>query len=363
MDSNGQPLNRTCQKVLTFALFQLGLSAVLFTYIRISGKPDPGSPVSVMLYQPKQLEMSLPVDKRSSNLTILLWTWPFGTPFAIERCSQALGIPNCDITANRSWYQKADAVIVHHQDVCGSPERLPQEPRPPFQRWIWFNMESPSATPNLSFMDKRFNLTMTYRRDSDIFSPYGMMEVLPHPQNITIPPKSKLVAWVVSNWDSGSQRVKYYEELRKYLQVDVYGKYHLPLLDNKLLSTLSQYKFYLSFENAIHKDYITEKVWRNAFNSWAVPVVLGPPRKNYENYMPPDSFIHVNDFPSAQELAKFLLELDRNTTRYQSYFHWRSWLKLIGQFTWPQHFCKACWELQKKPLRYQTLPALSKWFK
>ncbi|XP_042322920.1 LOW QUALITY PROTEIN: 3-galactosyl-N-acetylglucosaminide 4-alpha-L-fucosyltransferase FUT3-like [Sceloporus undulatus] len=364
MDSKGQqPLNLTCRKVVTLALFQLGLSAIFFTCVRMSGKPDPGTPVPGTLHPPKQPVNSLPIERRSSNLTILLWTWPFGIPFAIERCSQVLGIPDCYITANRSWYRKADAVIVHHRDVSSSPKRLPQEPRPASQRWVWFNLESPSASPNLGFMDNHFNLTMSYRRDSDIFSPYGTMEVLPRPQNVTVPPKSKLVAWVVSNWDLHSHRVKYYEELKKYLQVDVYGRHHSPLPDSKRFSTLSQYKFYLAFENAIHEDYITEKVWRNAFRSWAVPVVLGPPRENYENYMPPDSFIHIHDFPSAKELAKFLHELDRNTTRYQSYFHWRSWLKPVGQFTYAQHFCKACRDLQKKPLQYQTVPALSKWFK
>ncbi|KAH0625933.1 hypothetical protein JD844_034312 [Phrynosoma platyrhinos] len=363
MDSNGHPPKATCQKVLILILFQLGLSAIFFSYTRISVKPDLGNPVPVMLHPPKHLENSLPLDKQSSKLTILLWTWPFGTPFLIKKCSQLLGIPDCYITADRSQYQKADAIIVHHRDVCSSPKRLPQEPRPLLQRWIWFNMESPTTSPNLGLMDNHFNLTMSYRRDSDIFTPYGWMEALSQPQNITIPHKSKLVAWVVSSWKPGTHRVKYYEELKKYLQVDIYGQHHLPLPQGKHLSTLSQYKFYLAFENSIHEDYITEKVWKNAFHAGAVPVVLGPPRKNYELYMPPDSFIHVNDFPSARELAKFLHELDRNTTRYQSYFHWRSWLKPFGEFSWAIHFCKACWALQKKPIQYQTVPELSKWFK
>nr|XP_008123398.1 PREDICTED: alpha-(1,3)-fucosyltransferase 6-like isoform X1 [Anolis carolinensis] len=376
MGSSGQAPGLTCWKVLTFLILQLSFSAIFFAYVRIHGKANQEVPEFDMVSQtrcPPVSQTPCPpagqpqrstVGERSSNLiTILLWTWPFGRPFLIQKCSQLLGLPDCDFTTNRSRYQEADAVIVHHRDVCWSAGKLPQLPRPPSQLWIWFNLESPSASPNLHFMDHHFNLTMSYRRDSDIFTPYGWMEVLPRPGNVTVPPKSKLVAWVLSNWKPGSRRVQYYNELKKHLQVDVYGRGHLPLRREDHLSTLSQYKFYLAFENTVHEDYITEKVWRNSFVTWAVPVVLGPPRKSYERHMPPESFIHVDDFPSAQDLATFLQELDRNATRYQSYFRWRERLKPVGETCWAMHFCKACWALQKKPVQYQTIPELSKWFK
>ena len=42
---------------------------------------------------------------------------------------------------------------------------------------------------------------------------------------------------------------------------------------------IANFKFYLAFENAIHcNDYISEKFWRNALSSGAVPVVFGPHR-------------------------------------------------------------------------------------
>ncbi|XP_042334727.1 3-galactosyl-N-acetylglucosaminide 4-alpha-L-fucosyltransferase FUT3-like [Sceloporus undulatus] len=343
----------------TYFSFSVGISGIVFIYIR-SVNLDLGVPI---LQPPQPLRSSPLIEKTISNFTILLWTWPFGVCSHIEKCSRLLGIPDCHITIERSWYSKADAVLIHHFDLYGNPKRLPQEPRPLSQRWIWFNLESPTSHSVQSFLDNRFNLTMTYRRDSDIYTPYGWMEVLPQKQNVTIPPKSKLVAWAVSNWKPDSRRVKYYEELKKYLQVDIYGRHRLPLPQDQHLSTLSHYKFYLAFENSIHEDYITEKVWRNAFQSWAVPVVLGPPRENYERHIPPDSFIHIDDFPSAQGLANFLHELDRNTTRYESYFRWRSWLKPNGPTPWAFKFCKACQALQASLVQYQTIPDLSKWFK
>lgn len=79
----------------------------------------------------------------------------------------------------------------------------------------------------------------------------------------------------------------YYQKLRDHLRVDVYGRGHMQLPHRNMSETLARYKFYLAFENSLHQDYITEKLWRNALEAWAVPVVLGPSRKNYERFLPP----------------------------------------------------------------------------
>ncbi|XP_068776159.1 4-galactosyl-N-acetylglucosaminide 3-alpha-L-fucosyltransferase FUT6-like isoform X2 [Struthio camelus] len=300
--------------------------------------------------------------KSKHELTILLWTWPFGQRFKFSSCSELYSTPECHFTANRSWYHKASAVIVHHRDVSWNVKGLSQVTRIPSQRWIWFNLESPSHSANLGAMDNLFNLTMSYRRDSDIFSPYGELQLLSQPQPFSIPPKAKLVAWVVSNWRADSHRVKYYEQLRQHIAVDVYGQQHRPLAQDQLLPTMAQYKFYLAFENSQHEDYITEKVWRNALSAGTVPVVLGPPRDNYERFLPPDAFIHVDDFASARDLARYLQELSEDAERYQRYFQWRRWLKPVNAPGWAVHLCRACRVLQTTEARYQVVPKLSEWF-
>ncbi|NWR65865.1 FUT3 fucosyltransferase, partial [Bucorvus abyssinicus] len=294
--------------------------------------------------------------------TILLWQWPFGQRFNFLNCSEFYGVPDCHFTVNRSWSPQADAVIMHHRDICRDAEGLARLPRLPSQRWIWFNLESPSHSPNLGAMDNLFNLTMSYRRDSDIFTPYGELQLLGQPQPLSIPPKTKLVAWVVSNWVEDSRRVKYYQDLKDHIAVDVYGQHHLPLPRDKILPTVSQYKFYLAFENSQHEDYITEKLWWNALSSGTVPVVLGPPRENYERFLPPDSFIHVDDFASAEDLAWYLWELSEDAERYQRYFQWRKWLKPVGRLGWALHLCRACRFLQTTEARYRVVSDLSEWF-
>lgn len=271
---------------------------------------------------------------------------------------------DCHLTANQSVYPRADAVIIHHREVSTNPRsQLPPQPRPPGQRWIWFNMESPSHCRSLPALDGYFNLTMSYRSDSDIFMPYGWLEPWPEPPvqtQVNLSAKTDLVAWVVSNWNSKSARVLYYQQLRDHLRVDVYGRGHMQLPQRTMMATLARYKFYLAFENSLHPDYITEKLWKNALEAWAVPVVLGPSRKNYERFLPPDAFIHVDDFKSPGDLAQYLQKLDSDSLGYQRYFHWR---ELLRPCSWSMAlaFCKACRELQWNQ-RYQTAPSLASWF-
>ncbi|NWX92199.1 FUT3 fucosyltransferase, partial [Nothoprocta pentlandii] len=303
---------------------------------------------------------AVPGQARAS-LLVVLWNWPFGQHFKPRNCSVIYGIPDCHFTTDHNWYTEADAVIMHHKDVSARPKKLPLGMRAPAQRWIWFNLESPTHSPNLRAMDNLFNLTMSYRRDSDIFSPYGELQILEQPQPFSIPPKSKLVAWVVSNWQTHLYRVKYYQQLKQHIAVDVYGQHHQPLASDQLLPTLAQYKFYLAFENSQHEDYITEKVWRNALSAGTVPVVLGPPRNNYERFLPPDAFIHVDDFASARDLARYLQELSEDSERYKRYFEWRQWLKPVVTSGWAIHLCRACHFLQTET-RYQVVAHLSTWF-
>ncbi|NXJ10689.1 FUT6 fucosyltransferase, partial [Odontophorus gujanensis] len=352
------------KKLLTFFLLSFIFSFCLFASLRQFRTPKPeGYNSQLSTASPQAGNTSTP-PKSEYQLTILLWTWPFGQRFHFSNCSELYDIPNCHFTVNRSWSQKADALIMHHRDVYWEREKLSQLPRLPSQRWIWFNLESPSHSPNLRAMNNLFNLTMSYRRDSDIFTPYGELQLLsqPQPQPFSIPPKTKMVAWVVSNWGATSPRVKYYEELKKHIPVDVYGRYHLPLSMDKLLHTVSQYNFYLAFENSQHQDYITEKLWRNALSSGTIPVVLGPPRVNYERFLPPNSFIHVDDFASPAELAQYLQELSRDTEKYQRYFQWRKWLKPVLATGWGMQLCRACHFLQRTEATYQAAPDLSKWF-
>ncbi|CAH2326194.1 alpha-(1,3)-fucosyltransferase 6-like [Pelobates cultripes] len=338
----------SCHKyVLVFLLITL-FSFILFTYININrSSPD--------------IEPTLIFTMKEGIMTILLWTWPFGDRFTLNHCENSGEDQGCFFTADRNYYLTANAVIFHHRDVCQSKSQMPQITRPPGQYWVWFNLESPSHSPNLGFMDNLINLTMSYRSDSDIFTPYGWLVKNNINQNFTIPKKTLLAAWVVSNWNPSSKRVQYYQELNKHMQIDVYGRQHKTLPHAGMQDTISKYKFYFSFENSQHRDYITEKLWRNALAFGAVPVILGSTRENYERFIPRDSFIHVDDFPSPKGLADYLHELDKDKERYERYFKWRAKLRSKSDNSWATHYCKACKGLKEAPA-YRTMPSLVTWY-
>ncbi|XP_073454916.1 4-galactosyl-N-acetylglucosaminide 3-alpha-L-fucosyltransferase FUT5-like [Aquarana catesbeiana] len=329
------------------------LVSVIFFYLILK------SDVSALLWKSQPTNDA--ILKKQNKILVLVWVWPFRDHFPLDRCQAEFGISDCMLTANRDLYNIADAVVMHHVDIMYEKGLMPQEPRPHFQHWVWFNMEPPLIIRNLHWLDGLFNMTMTFRKDADIFRPYGQLIAFKKPQNITIPTKSKLVAWVVSKFYPGAWRTAYYEELKKYIPIDVYGKGHIELSWDDFHKTISQYKFYLAFENSIAKDYITEKLWSNAFGTWTLPVVLGTSRENYERFVPGDAFIHVNDFPSAKDLAMYLLDLDKDDEKYKKYFNWRSQYYVKTGGGWQINYCQVCEALKNGP-HYQVMPSIEKWF-
>uniref|UniRef100_A0A8C6T1V3 Fucosyltransferase n=1 Tax=Neogobius melanostomus TaxID=47308 RepID=A0A8C6T1V3_9GOBI len=312
-----------------------------------------------VLYLP-EIHRELPdSEDELRSVTLLVWTHPFG---------QYRRLPDYDPLE----YSHVDAVIIHHRDTATGAAELPPEPRPRAQKWIWMNYESPAHTPGLWKLEHKFNLTLSYRADSDIFLPYGYLVpgiAQSHDAHLLHAPsrarvlRPRLVAWVISNWSDSQARVAFYHELQRYVHIDVYGQVGLPLASGSesVIRVVSRYQFYLSFENSQHTDYITEKLW-NAVVAGAVPVVLGPTRLNYERFLPPEAFIHVDDFPSVRALARYLLMLRRNPNKLHYHLDWRKGYSVVQPTFWAHHYCAACRAVRKSRDTTQVVHSLERWF-
>ncbi|XP_075892306.1 alpha-(1,3)-fucosyltransferase 4-like [Nelusetta ayraudi] len=312
-------------------------------------------------------------DGDDAAVTLLVWVHPFGQKSRLPDCDKLYRIRGCTVTDDKSAYQVADAVIIHHRDVERLGVPLPQEPRPRAQKWIWLNHESPSNSGNLSLFDGVFNLTMSYRADSNIFLPYGYLVPRGHGREegaaLCAPPVSArlfrpyFLAWVVSNWSVSSARAAFYYELSRHVHVDVYGDVGEPLPrgEDSVIYKVRQYQFYLALENSQHTDYITEKLW-NSLEAGAIPVVLGPPRENYERFLPPEAFIHVDDFSTVRGLAQYLLTLRRNTSLLRRHLDWRDSYCVQQPRFWAEHFCTACRAVRESRGRTAVVQDLSQWF-
>uniref|UniRef100_H2UKP0 Fucosyltransferase n=2 Tax=Takifugu rubripes TaxID=31033 RepID=H2UKP0_TAKRU len=309
----------------------------------------------------ERLKNNISTNSDKNVTTILLWFWPFGQTFELNVCNAYFGFEGCYITADKNLYNKSDGVVFHHRDIAGDLSNMPTVVRPSFQKWVWFNMESPSHSSRHAGMESLFNLTMNYHLDSDIPLPYLSVIATENVEDFVPPSKNKLVCWIVSNWNPEHARVKFYNELYKHVEVHTFGRaFGEQLPDEETLPIIASCKFYLSFENSIHKDYFTEKLY-NPLAVGTVPVVLGPPRENYENIIHGDAFIHVEDFASAKELADYLLLLDKNEEMYLKYFQWRRRFKARRVELWHEATCKAC-DYIRRHKQYRVFSDLNKWY-
>uniref|UniRef100_A0A1I7TAJ5 Fucosyltransferase n=1 Tax=Caenorhabditis tropicalis TaxID=1561998 RepID=A0A1I7TAJ5_9PELO len=168
-----------------------------------------------------------------------------------------------------------------------------------------------------------FNWTMGYRRDSDVFMPYGALIKSHETINYTEIWKSKKkeVVWLVSNnIEIKNQRKEVVEKLKELgMQVDLFGKVYGNEPDGCSRygdddgceeKFYSPYKFTISFENSNCQDYVTEKFWKKAGRYKTVPIVME--RKIYRDLEIPDSmYIAIDDFPSLQEFVDYLKKCRR----------------------------------------------------
>jgi len=335
---------------------------------------------------------------------------------------------NCHTTANRKHLKYDDidiaAVVVHHDLTenkllkLANPRLWEGVAKTNFGHsplFVWFNKEPMVPEDDQLFKDhpdyaKMFNITYTFKQDSDVVLSYGqvMDKSFKHlkdlPQRNTSPkwadptkhrgrgPKSafkaktKDILWMVSNCHASSQREVYVEELKRVtnLTIDILGFCGQDILPSRdsikkdktlreeaeaneelFMDKVRDYKFYLSLENAYCTDYVTEKFFSALRSENVIPIVLGGISDEYSRIAPPRSYLNTKDFRSVKDLARKLENLAKNETSYNEYFWWTGIYRvasLMEAFEAAQ--CKLCQllnELYQKKVSLKSLDLRQYW--
>ncbi len=323
---------------------------------------------------------------------ILRWTKFYGRSWGVPQgrhifedlgCSEQ----RCSITDDKAAANAAHAILVHIRDIS-DPSQLPRR-RSRQQRWIFYNLESPHHTEtNLTKFNGVFNWTSTYSSESDIPSPYGKYREfhkgdfernasvaygasrrVTRSNNARLATKSRLGAWFVTNCKAKNNRQEYVDALQKNMMIDIYGfcgNFKCHDRESCLDMLKQKYKFYIAFENSNCREYISEKFWYNALEHNILPVVMGADKDEYESVAPPHSFIHVDDFPSAKDLARYLKLLYKNNKLYNEYFRWQHQGTASSEINYlpskSSYWCSLCEALHNDKLPEKVHWDLDKWW-
>lgn len=301
-----------------------------------------------------------PVSMVKAKPVILLWTPWFEDKWFVPTGNIECGNVQCQLTDNHTQYMDSQAVVFHgaSSKITNQSYYPSRRNRPKHQLWVYRTMENPVATTSIlrrlsPFHNNLFHVMMTYAQDADFVLCYGRVNKGRHkdydPNWNYAKGKTKLIAWIASACHRG--RTSFVRQLSKYIPIDMFGKCGNKICkrDGSCQNQLARdYKFYLSFENYICKDYITEKFYRNAINNHVIPIVISGGQYNNPNIIPPHSYINVLDFPTIQDFINLVLKINSSDTLFNSYFKWK--LNYTVQSPCPEtdSFCPLCNKLHDK---------------
>ena len=143
----------------------------------------------------------------------------------------------------------------------------------------------------------------------------------PGEENTILAQKKKFCSFFTSH-ARAPLRLKFFEKLSKYKQVDSAGSYMnnigrtIPYSREAKLSFMREYKFYMAFENDLVPWYTTEKI-AEGMATRCIPIYWGNPHVAED--FNPKSFLNYSDFPNDEALIERIIEIDRNDELYREY--------------------------------------------
>lgn len=154
-----------------------------------------------------------------------------------------------------------------------------------------------------------------------------------------------------------------------YIKVDIYGgcgdKSCPRSTETSCWDMIEKdYYFYLSFENSICVDYVTEKFF-NALNKTVVPITLSGADYVKAAGAPKHSYINAyKDYRDPAALARYLQKLMDDPEMYSSHFWWKDFYRVdtSSQSSAEKSFCEACQKLHENSGDEKVYKDMEEWW-
>ena len=241
-----------------------------------------------------------------------------------EQCE----VKNCLMTFNKSEAPISDAVIIN---LRNAPAPLTFK-RPRDQVWIFIQHEPTAAYSRRLFqgMQNSFNWTMTFSEQSDLPLPYGTLKLksidtMPQRDYLAISKnKTTDALWIVSHCPVWSNRKKYVDILKQYVNIDILGKCgrkwdcgkrHNHEAGDCFSILNSTYRYYLAFESALCNEYITEKFYEN-YKYDIIQVMRASNSKHRSIRIDKNVYVNTADFKNVHDLGRYLQTLNLDKEKY-----------------------------------------------
>lgn len=201
---------------------------------------------------------------------------------------------------------------------------------------------------------------MTYRRDSDIHLPYGIIKPkVTRYKQITrteFNKKTKTIIYLVNNCKSIAPRIQeLLRSIEQYIRIDKVESCGAKCNDKCFKFIESKYKFYLAFEDSMCVDFVKEVYKPLKYN--IIPVVLG--NSDYNKSVPPNSVVNFQSFESTKDFASFIKDLSGDFEGYKRYFEWKS--NFVVENAKEYALCQLC-DMLHKPLEKSCYGNIENWF-
>ena len=132
------------------------------------------------------------------------------------------------------------------------------------------------------------------------------------------PIRSKFCAGIISNnFSTDGFRIDFINELNKYKQIDMGGKYKNNVggrIKNKI-KFLSQYKFSIAMENSNGDGYVSEKIV-DAFISGTIPIYYGD--YMIDEYFNPKTYILIKSQKDINKKIEYIKAIDKDNKLYKN---------------------------------------------